>query len=92
MAVKIATKRLAKLAAAPRAPRNTAILGGGMGAFSSLGTGITLMVGGLLALLVGISISTNLIGAIFGSFFIVAGSIMLAAGLIMLIIGLIARG
>lgn len=91
LAAKLAAKRLARLAAAPHAPRNTTALGGGIGAFGSLGTGIALIVGGLLALLIGIGISTNVIGAIFGLLFIVAGSILLAIGLVLLIIALIAR-
>lgn len=87
---KIATKRLVKLATR-RPPRSTAGLGWGISPFGSLGAGISLMVGGLVAVLIGISLSTNIIGAIFGSFFIVAGSVLLAAGLIVLLIALIAK-
>jgi hypothetical protein len=50
-----------------------------------------LLAAGLIGLLAGAAISTNIVGAIFGIFLFILGSAALIAGAILLLIALLAR-
>jgi hypothetical protein len=90
LATKMAAKRLTKRAA-PHSPHSTARYQGTAGPSSTLIVSLCLLAAGLLGLLVGASISTNIVGAIFGIFLFVLGSIALAVGAVLLIIALVAK-
>jgi hypothetical protein len=89
LATKLVAKRLAKLAAAPHKAHNAASYAGAASSSGTLVVALCLLGAGLLGLLIGASISTNVVGAIFGVFFIALGSVALVIGLILLLIALI---
>lgn len=86
MGAKVVGQRLAKLATAPT---NTARQSGIASLSGKMIVALSLLGVGLLGILVGASLSTNIVGAIFGVFFFALGSLALIAGLILLVIALI---
>jgi hypothetical protein len=87
LAAKLITKHLARRAASLAPARQQSA--GGISSTSIVG--LSLMGIGLIGLLVGASISTNLVGAILGVYLMLLGSIAIVVGLILLFIGLLAN-
>jgi hypothetical protein len=75
LAAKIVTKRLADSTAAS----------------STIIVGLSLIGVGLVGLLVGASVSTSLVGAIFEVYLMLLGSIAIVVGLVLLFIGLLSN-
>jgi hypothetical protein len=90
LATKLVARRLAKLAARPHRPDNDARYQG-IGGSSTLVVALCLLGAGLLGMLIGVSISTSLVGVIFGAFLVALGAVALLVGLFMLLIALIAN-
>jgi hypothetical protein len=90
-ATKIVAKRISKHAIAPNIAPSTAHYEGTAGPSGTLVVSLCLLIAGLVGLIIGATISTNIVGAIFGVFLFILGSAALIAGAILLLIALLAR-
>lgn len=91
LATNLVAKRLAKLVAAPHQPHSAAHYTGAASPSGTLVVALCLLGAGLLGLLVGAAISTNLVGAIFGVFLLALGSVALVVGLVLLLVALVSK-
>ncbi|MGI4760053.1 MAG: hypothetical protein ACRYF0_05070 [Janthinobacterium lividum] len=89
LATKLVAKRLDKLAATRPRPHNAAHHAGTTGASGTLVAALCLLGIGLLGVLIGAGISTNLIGALFGVFLMALGSVAIVVGLVLLLVALV---